>query len=70
MNPFDDPDGFYLVLINDEDQFSLWPEFADIPAGWWIAHESAGRATCIEFINENWTDIRPASLIRKMNATD
>ncbi|MEU6753945.1 MbtH family protein, partial [Spirillospora sp. NPDC046719] len=33
-NPFDDPDGTFLVLVNAEGQHSLWPEFADVPSGW------------------------------------
>ena len=36
-NPFEDPDGTYLVLVNDEGQHSLWPSFVDVPAGWTIA---------------------------------
>ncbi|MEU9487426.1 MbtH family protein [Streptomyces decoyicus] len=35
-NPFDDPGGRYLVLVNDEDQHSLWPAFAEVPAGWTV----------------------------------
>lgn len=37
-NPFEDPDGTYLALINEERQYSLWPAFVDIPAGWTVAH--------------------------------
>jgi MbtH protein len=69
MNPFDDPEATYLVLLNEEGQYSLWPEFAEIPHGWRIAHQPASRATCIEFIEDNWTDMRPKSLISKMRTT-
>lgn len=34
VNPFDDPDATFLVLVNDEGQHSLWPAFADVPDGW------------------------------------
>lgn len=61
-NPFDDQDGIFLVLVNDEDQHSLWPEFADVPAGWAVVHGPAGRSECLEYVTEHWTDIRPRSL--------
>ncbi|MFD0904191.1 MbtH family protein [Actinomadura sediminis] len=61
-NPFDDPDGTFLVLVNDEGQHSLWPAFADVPGGWTVASGPAPRAECVEYVNENWTDIRPRSL--------
>lgn len=37
-NPFEDPDGTYVALINDEGQHSLWPAFIEVPAGWAITH--------------------------------
>jgi len=66
-NPFEDEKGVYHVLVNDEGQHSLWPRFIGIPAGWTIIHESDDRAACLEFINTNWTDMRPNSLIKAMN---
>jgi MbtH protein len=65
-NPFENEDGVYLALINDEGQYSLWPSFADIPAGWTVAHGEDTRQACLDFIEENWTDMRPNSLIREM----
>jgi MbtH protein len=65
-NPFEDPDGTYVVLVNDEGQHSLWPSFVETPAGWTIAREESSRSECLEFVNANWTDMRPASLIRSM----
>ena len=65
-NPFEDENGIYHVLINDEGQHSLWPSFIDVPAGWTIIHESDSRAACLEFVNQNWTDMRPGSLIKRM----
>jgi MbtH protein len=61
-NPFDDETGTFLVLVNDEDQHSLWPAFADIPAGWRKAFGEASRAECLGYVEEHWTDIRPKSL--------
>ena len=54
------------VLINDEGQHSLWPAFKEVPLGWTIAHKSDTRAACLEFIERNWTDMRPNSLIERM----
>jgi MbtH protein len=65
-NPFENEDGIYLALINDEGQYSLWPSFADVPAGWTVAHGEGSRQACLDFIEENWTDMRPNSLIREM----
>jgi MbtH protein len=65
-NPFEDEKGTYLVLVNDEGQYSLWPSFADVPEGWVIAHNEDTRVACLDFIEENWTDMRPKSLIKQM----
>jgi MbtH protein len=65
-NPFEDENGVYHVLVNGEGQHSLWPSFIDVPKGWTIAHKSDTRAACLEFINKNWTDMRPNSLIESM----
>ena len=65
-NPFEDENGVYHVLINDEGQHSLWPSFIQVPEGWTIIHQSASRAACLEFINQHWTDMRPNSLIEHM----
>lgn len=74
-NPFDDENGRFYVLVNDEDQHSLWPAFADVPVGWRIvfgAPDGADRRTALEFVEENWTDMRPRSLREHMagSATD
>jgi MbtH protein len=65
-NPFDDEDGRFLVLRNDEGQYSLWPSFIDVPAGWDVTHEEDSRAACLRYIEDNWTDMRPNSLIASM----
>lgn len=61
-NPFDDDNGAFFVLVNDEDQHSLWPVFVDIPAGWRVVHGEASRAACLDYVEKNWTDLRPKSL--------
>lgn len=66
MNPFDDESGDFLVLINDEKQYSLWPSFIDIPNGWEPVGPRGKREDCIAWIDQNWIDMRPASLVRQM----
>jgi MbtH protein len=65
-NPFEDEDGTYYVLINDEEQHSLWPAFADIPAGWRVIFGEDTRAACIAYVEEHWTDLRPRSLRERL----
>jgi MbtH protein len=64
-NPFDDPDTRHLVLRNDENQHSLWPSFADVPAGWQVVFGPADRPDCLDYVERHWTDLRPASLVRE-----
>lgn len=61
-NPFEDENAEYLVLINDEQQYSLWPAFRDIPAGWTATGPRGKRRECLDWIDKNWTDMRPKSL--------
>ncbi|MFI0819506.1 MbtH family protein [Streptomyces sp. NPDC021098] len=68
-NPFENPDGRYLVLVNDEGQHSLWPSFAEVPAGWTVAHGEDTREACVAYVEEHWTDMRPTSLVRAMDET-
>lgn len=65
-NPFEDDSTNYQVLVNDENQHSLWPVWIDVPAGWYVAHEEDTRQGCLDYIEANWTDIRPASLIASL----
>jgi MbtH protein len=67
-NPFDDEDGRFYVLVNDEEQHSLWPAFAEVPAGWRIVFGESDRESAIEYVEQNWTDIRPRSLREAMAA--
>ena len=68
-NPFEDENGTFHVLVNDEGQHSLWPHFIDVPAGWRIAHAADSRPGCLAYVEKNWTDLRPKSLIEHMNGT-
>ncbi|WIY00975.1 MbtH family NRPS accessory protein [Amycolatopsis mongoliensis] len=62
-NPFDDPDGTFHVLTNDELQHSLWPATIPVPDGWIVALRGVCRNEAVEYVNTHWTDIRPASLL-------
>lgn len=64
----DDSTITYLVVVNDEEQFSIWPQGKTIPAGWRDVGVSGDKATCLAHIEEVWTDMRPLSLRRAMDA--
>ncbi len=65
-NPFDDEDGQFYVLVNDEDQHSLWPTFAAVPDGWRVVFGADGRQQCLQYVEEHWTDLRPRTLREAM----
>ena len=67
-NPFDDAEGSFSVLVNDEGQHSLWPVFVNVPEGWTVVLEDRDRQTCSEYVAEHWTDMRPRSLAEQMDA--
>ncbi|BES85835.1 mycobactin NRPS accessory protein MbtH [Pectobacterium araliae] len=62
QNPFDDETLTFLVLINAQRQYSLWPQFVAAPAGWQQVFGPQSRAVCIDYIEQHWQDMRPASL--------
>jgi MbtH protein len=61
-NPFDDADGIFLVIVNAEGQHSLWPADFRVPSGWEVAHDADSRSRCVEYVDEHWSDMRPASI--------
>lgn len=67
-NPFDDETGEFFALVNDEDQYSLWPTFAPAPAGWRVVHGPGTRTACLDHIESVWTDMRPRGLREAMDA--
>ncbi|SDU84086.1 MbtH family protein [Gordonia westfalica] len=68
-NPFDDTDGTFRVLVNHENQHSLWPDFAPVPDGWRTVFGPSGHDECLDYVEQNWRDMRPASLIRTMEGS-
>ncbi len=56
----------YTVLMNHEEQFSIWPEYKETPNGWSAVGKTGPKAECLAYIKEIWTDMRPLSLRKKM----
>jgi MbtH protein len=58
----------YRVVVNDEEQYSIWPSAKALPLGWSDAGKQGTRAECLAHIDDVWTDMRPLSL-RKVAQT-
>jgi MbtH protein len=58
----------FKVLVNDEAQHAIWPAFKATPAGWREAGFTGAKAECSDWVDRHWTDMRPASLRRAMDA--
>jgi MbtH protein len=56
----------YVVLINHEEQYSLWPSHKSIPAGWSSTGISGAKAECTEYVDRVWTDITPLSVRKRL----
>ena len=61
-----DPFSTYKVVVNHEEQYSIWPVEKENPAGWRDANKVGTKAECLAYIKEVWTDMRPLSLRKKM----
>ncbi|WP_406369777.1 MbtH family NRPS accessory protein [Streptomyces sp. NBC_00647] len=59
-------DRVYRVVLNDEEQYSIWAADRDLPAGWHAEGTEGTRQECLDRIEEVWTDLRPAGLRRRM----
>jgi len=57
----------YRVLVNDEEQYSLWPAHLDIPAGWRTEGPTGTQEECSAYVDEAWTDMRPRTLREHMD---
>ena len=58
----------YKVVVNHEEQYSLWPADRELPLGWKEVGQQGLKATCLAYIKEVWTDMRPLSLRKRMAA--
>lgn len=56
----------YQVVVNHEEQYSIWPMGRDLPLGWREVGKSGSKEECLAYIKEVWTDMRPLSLRKKM----
>lgn len=61
-----DPFTEYEVVLNDEEQYSIWPTAKSMPNGWRPAGKTGDKQACLDYIDEVWTDMRPLSLRRSM----
>jgi MbtH protein len=68
---FEDNDGrTYVVVVNHEEQYSIWPKGRQIPSGWRDVGTEGDKPHCLAYIDEVWTDMRPLSLRREMDSWD
>lgn len=63
-----DDDALYRAVVNHEEQYSIWPADRELPPGWNDTGRSGSKQDCLDYINEVWTDMRPLSLRRAMEA--
>jgi MbtH protein len=56
----------YTVVVNHEEQYSIWPDYKEIPAGWRAVGKTGFKPECLAYIKEVWTDMRPLSLRKQM----
>jgi MbtH protein len=68
MRDDDEDTTIYKVVLNDEEQYSIWPADRDNPLGWRDAGRSGRKAECLAYIETVWTDMRPLSVRRQMDA--
>ncbi|MFD7834777.1 MbtH family protein [Streptomyces sp. NPDC059761] len=59
---FDDENAEYFVVVNEEEQYSLWPADRELPNGWRADGPARSRAECLDHIEAVWTDMRPKSV--------
>ena len=67
MSEQQDDTTIYKVVLNDEEQYSIWPADRANPLGWRDGGKSGTKAECLAFIKDVWTDMRPLSLRRQMS---
>lgn len=60
----------YKVVMNQEEQYSIWPDHREAPRGWREVGKVGSRAECLEYIREVWTDMRPLSLRKQMEKAE
>jgi MbtH protein len=66
---FDEGSGVFTVVVNDEDQHSIWPDDREPPAGWRRTGFTGSLDSCLAHIDSVWTDMRPRSLQEWLSTT-
>lgn len=59
-------ENMYLVVINDEEQYSIWPDYKQLPPGWRAVAGPENREECLRLVEREWTDLRPRSLRERL----
>ena len=67
MSGTDEDTTIYRVVMNHEEQYSIWPEWKEMPAGWRAVGTTGRKDECLAYIKEHWTDMRPLSLRKWMD---
>jgi len=57
----------FTVVVNDEEQYSIWPEGRAVPPGWREVGKTGTKQACLAYIDEAWTDMRPRSLRERLD---
>ncbi|GGB36206.1 antibiotic synthesis protein MbtH [Tistrella bauzanensis] len=65
-----DDNTVFDVVVNHEEQYSIWPTYKPVPAGWRTVGKQGPKADCLAYIDEVWTDMRPLSLRRAMDGAE
>jgi len=60
----------YIVVANHEEQYSIWPDYKEIPKGWRSVGKSGPKGECMNYIKEVWVDMRPLSLRQAMEKSE
>lgn len=66
INHEEEDNTIYLVVVNHEEQYSIWPDYKEIPNGWTAVGKSGIKSDCLAYIKDVWTDMRPLSLRKQM----
>jgi MbtH protein len=69
MSIFDDEEAIFEVVMNHEEQYSIWPAEREIPLGWQTVGKRGKKRECLAYVEEVWTDMRPLSLRKRMEST-
>ncbi|GAA0573314.1 MbtH family protein [Halomonas salifodinae] len=66
----DNPETRFLVVVNHEEQYSIWPDYKALPQGWREVGQQGSKEECLAYIESVWVDMRPLSLRQAMQAQE